>query len=218
MPIMVNCSCGNVMSVEDQFAGKTVVCNQCRRVTPVPAVGPASQAAPEPGAGTANPYLAQNAGYAAAPAQQGYSQAPQQYYTAQQMGQERPGRGMLITGGVLAILTFVAAILWMMIFGVAVDEGKMSVLPTAVYFGLGLAAIAGIVFASISFASVPWATLTSGILTAVYVVVYAITAPNIPNPDARPVIWGAAGFAALAAVFTFLGVGQAKRNRVWKGR
>ena len=89
MPIMVNCTCGHVLAVEDMFAGKTVVCKQCQRVIPVPAVGPNAAAQPKDGASVANPYIQQNAGYAAEAAKEGYDAAPQAYFKPEELGAKR---------------------------------------------------------------------------------------------------------------------------------
>lgn len=96
MPIMVNCTCGQVLAVEDVFAGKTVVCKQCQRVMPVPNVGPDAEAKPADGATVADPYRAQNAGYAAEAAKDGYDGAPQQYFTKKDLGAKGANKGLLI--------------------------------------------------------------------------------------------------------------------------
>lgn len=217
MPIMVNCSCGNVMSVTDDLAGMTVVCNQCRRVTAVPAVGPTSPASPAPGQGAVNPYLAQNAGYAAAAAPAGYSQAPSTYHTNQQLGKAPPSRGLLITGGVLAILAYLGCGPWNALFYLAASNGKLTTIPAAVYALLGIAALAGIVFAALSFASMPWAATLSGALQVLFVVVFGITIPEIRDPDAQLAASITAGFTLLGAIFTLLGLRQAKRYRAYRG-
>ena len=107
MPIMVNCTCGHVLAVEDMFAGKTVVCKQCQRVIPVPNVGPEGQQAEG-----ADPYVAQNAGYASEASKQGYDAAPEQYFTPDQLGAKKANRGLIVAvvvlvlalGGVVAYL------------------------------------------------------------------------------------------------------------------
>jgi hypothetical protein len=101
MPIMVNCTCGQVLAVEDVFAGKTIVCKQCQRVVPVPNVGPDSQAQPKAGEEVANPYIAQNAGYAAEAAKDAYDAAPQQYFTKKDLGAKGANKGLLILVAVL---------------------------------------------------------------------------------------------------------------------
>jgi hypothetical protein len=224
MPIMVNCTCGNVMSVEDQFAGKTVVCNQCQRVTSVPAVGPAAPQAASPAGGTPNPSLEQNAGYAAAAAVQGYSQAPQQYYTPQQVGAQKPGRGLLITGGVLGIISSVLFGGFLGVVLVVADSksggfGEMSDRSQfyMVLFGLAtVLALAGIVTAALAFGARAWAVIaTAGIqlgLTALAVYL------ALEAPDKVTGVFGFfAALAGLAAVFNLLGLGQAKKYQAWKG-
>jgi hypothetical protein len=224
MPIMVNCTCGNVMSVEDQFAGKTVVCNQCQRVTSVPAVGPAAAPAADPAGGTPNPYLEQNAGYAAAASVQGYSHAPQQYYTPQQVGADRPGRGLLITGGVLGIISSVLfggflGLVLVVADGASGSFSEMSDRSQAYMAVFGLAtvlALAGIVTAALAFGARTWAVIaTAGVqvgLTAL-----AAYLGNAAPSKVSGVFWFFAILAGLAAVFLFLGVGQAKKYRAWKG-
>ena len=103
MPIMVNCTCGAVLAVEDVFAGKTVVCKQCQRVVPVPNVGPDAEAKPAKGDSVANPYLAQNAGYAAEAAKDAYDGAPQQYFTKKDLGAKGANTGLIIAVVVLIL-------------------------------------------------------------------------------------------------------------------
>lgn len=219
MPIMVNCSCGNVMSVEDAFAGKTVICNQCQRVVPVPAVGPAASVAATPGTAesAANPYMAQNAGYATAPQPGGYSAPPSAYYSPQATGAPPPSRGLLITGGVLAILAYLGFASWMGLFSVAAANGKLETIPSAAYGLLALLALAGIVFASLSFASMPWAAITSAILLLILSGLTAFSGTEVSDPDAATATYVAAGWGVLALIFSGLGIGQAKRYRAWKG-
>ena len=111
MPIMVNCTCGQVLAVEDVFAGKTVVCKQCQRVVPVPNVGPDNPAAPAAGDSVANPYIQQNAGYAAEAAKDAYDGAPQQYFTKKELGAKGANKGLLI---LVALL--VAALVGVVVF------------------------------------------------------------------------------------------------------
>ncbi len=111
MPIMVNCSCGQVLAVEDVFAGKTVVCKQCQRVVPVPNVGPDAEARPADGATVADPYLAQNAGYAAEAAKDAYDGAPQQYFTKKDLGAKGANKGLLF-----AVIALVLALVGVVIF------------------------------------------------------------------------------------------------------
>lgn len=223
MPIMVNCSCGNVMSIVDEFAGKTVVCNQCQRVVPVPTVGPAAQAQMAPGQSAVNPYLAQNAGYAAAAQTAGYSQTPSAYYTRQQLGEKSPSRGLLIAGGVI---TIIGSLLWALVLGAGLiigaaasggagalaGSGSLGVLAIA---AAALAAVISIATASIGFTSKPWAAATTAILDF-GLVAFAIW-PVTEAPEAAGVFGFFGGLSLLAGVFMAVGIGQAKRYRAWKG-
>jgi hypothetical protein len=111
MPIMVNCTCGQVLAVEDVFAGKTIVCKQCQRVVPVPNVGPDAEAQPADGSSVANPYLQQNAGYAAEAAKDAYDGAPQQYFTKKDLGAKGANKTLLI-----AVVVLVAALAGVVVY------------------------------------------------------------------------------------------------------
>jgi hypothetical protein len=223
MPIMVNCSCGNVMSIVDEFAGKTVVCNQCQRVVPVPAVGPAAQAPMAPGQSAPNPYLAQNAGYAAAAQPAGYSQAPSAYYTRQQMGERPPSRGLLIAGGVI---TIIASLLWALVLGAglvigAAASGGAGALANSGSLGVfaiiaaALASVLSIATAAIAFAAKPWAAVATALLDF-GLVAFAIY-PIVDAPEAAGVFGFFGALSLLGGVFAAVGIGQAKRYRAWKG-
>jgi len=222
MAIMVTCTCGAVMSVADEFAGQAITCSTCQRVVGVPAVGPVAAAAGPAPAGY-EPHQAVNAGYAAAPAPgygqppPGYGQPPPGYGQPAGSRGKQPGRGLLITGGVLSILAFLSCISLSALFTVAADRGKLDTIPAGAYALLAFCALAGIVFASLSFASMAWAALTSGILQAVFIIVFAITAPEISDPSVTESVQGVTGFIVLSAVFTFLGWRQAVKYRKWKG-
>jgi hypothetical protein len=220
MAIMVNCTCGQVLSVDDQFAGKTVMCSQCQRVVPVPAVGPAMAAGGDQPA--VNPYAVQNAGYAAAAAPQGYNAPPAQYYSPEALGKRAPSRGLLIAGGVLAILgsTFIMiGALALVGMGEALkemlpglDDEKIKIMQTAGGI-VALIAVVGIIMGAITCASKGWAALTSGIIQAIFLLLFLLSAAQNP----QPAVFFFIIVGGLATVFNFIGVGQARAFKAYRG-
>lgn len=130
----------------------------------------------------------------------------------------QPSRALLITAGVLSIIAFFCNSGWNAMFILATMNGKLSTIPVVGYSLLGMASLAGIVFASISFASVSWSARASGVIQALFVLSYLVTIPQIDAAPVPAILTGFALFSALAAGLSFLGARQASRVQAWRGQ
>jgi len=210
MPIPLRCECGHVWSVADPLAGHIVTCAQCNRARQVPtAVDGSAPGSYPPQAGV---YPPQPAGY---PMGYGYPVPAQ-----------GPGRGMLITGGVLAIL---AALIWGAVgcavlfsnevvpqkFDAMSDRQQIIYVITAI--GTFLCAFC-VISASFGFAGKLWAAIATTVIQLLLtaLTVYAIIDTN--GDEAQGAFLFIAVPVVLATIFSGLGIRQANAIEAFRAR
>ncbi len=152
----------------------------------------------------------------------GYGYPPPVYRPPGAQAGQGPPRGLLITGGVLAIIQASLLLLAGLVIAIAGVAGgslardigfNRSEADVAALVGLGITLFAtmAVISASFSLASRPGWTIASGVLQSVLALFWIAVTIGAGG--------GGAFFALLsllACIFTFVGVGQATRRLAWK--